>query len=112
MNLNLEMLKKFNTCEEMKEWYIKNNQPETVEKCSKMLIATNEEEKLRWCSWLLTHVFKKEQNIMYANFAAARAADALAAAARAADAADAADADINYNEMLIKILKYGLTLIS
>ena len=49
------------------EWYFKNGSPATVQTCIAALLT---DKKYEWCSWLLTNSFTKNQNVMYAIYAA------------------------------------------
>ena len=165
MKITKQWLKKHNACSEGIKAFCKQKETDST-KILKLLIKSNEKEKLEWANWLIVKLFRNnKQRISYVIFVAklvlnifeekypgdlrprkaieaaekclknpsqknrvvaAYAADAYSAASAAYDAsaysaasaaydaysaASAANAADDYNKTLIKILKYGLTLL-
>jgi len=70
MLLTKQILENHRACSEGMEWYISNDEPETVEKTIEKLLDSDEHEKFVWSNWLLSHVLPADDKIRYAIFAA------------------------------------------
>ena len=137
MKITLKFLENKNACQEGIDWAIKNNLigldgASVVKKLIK-------QDKLDWANWLIVRVMKRKQQIQYAIYAAEQVLDifekeypddkrpreAIGAAkkvlkndtkenreAAASVAFVASAASIDEQEMKIKILNYGIKLLT
>jgi hypothetical protein len=133
MKLSLKFLQEKSACYDGLKWYTENGKINTVEKCVTALIAdTDCSEHLNYANWLLSNTLSPDNKIRYAIFAAEQVLElfenatpgdlrprkAIEAAkeylktktAAAGDAARAAG-DAAYNQMLEKIINYGLSIL-
>ena len=140
MKLSLKFLQEKSACYDGLKWYTENGKINTVEKCVTALIAdTDCSEHLNYANWLLSNTLSPDNKIRYAIFAAeqvlelfenatpgdlrprkaieaakeylkTKTAAAGYVAGAAGDAARAAG-DAAYNQMLEKIINYGLSIL-
>jgi hypothetical protein len=98
MNITLDFLKEKNISDTNLNFFQTDNLNNINDIINKILLSDNK-EYIKYGNWLITRLFDKNQRVKYAYYAAAYVAYAAAAA----------DAN-NYNNILKKILRYGLSL--
>lgn len=75
MKLFLKILQKLGACSEGVKWYQDNGQPKTVELTAKILLASDNNNKLAWTNWLVSQMLTREDKIRYVIFAVEQVVD-------------------------------------